>query len=276
LFPITHAYAVNQIVPSAGRLHILGAIFPDAAPLALARRAQAHAAPGDRHTGDGSGVEGALTNGLSWDQTHRSGATLYAFLRERAPAGLPFAVGMITHGVEPAGLDYYGDRKYGDFEKGYAFEEARPYATRVATICHLPETMGWWKAHNFVEMAIEWRIAQQQPDLGLHVQKTLLQAEDLEFLSPHLTAFFGQDGTDLLRSLPAMVPFLALDPITPATLAERYQRQMRQKHGVEAIEVEQAAALIEEIADAIQPHCWAFFEDALGKIQVMLETEGWE
>ena len=201
---------------------------------------------------------------------------MYTFLQQHAPAGRPFAVGMITHGVAPAGLDYYGDQKYRDFEKGYAFEEARPYATRVATICHLPESMGWWKAHNFVEMAIEWRIAQQQPNLGLQVHQALTQAEEIAFLAPHLAAFFKQDGGGLLRSLPAMVPFLALDPVTPATLAERYQIQVRMRHGVEAIEVDQAAVLIEEIAEVIQPRCWAFMEDALGKIGATLEARGWK
>jgi hypothetical protein len=247
LFPVTHAYAVGRLVPTAGLLHILGAIFPDA----------------------------VLINGLSWDRAHRSGAALYAFLREQAPGGLPFAVGMMTHGVEPAGLDYYGDQKYGDSEKGYAFEEARPYAARVAAICHLPASMGWWKAHNFVEMAIEWLIARQRPEMGVQVRQALAQAEDLAFLSIPLSAFFGHDGSDLLLSLPAMVPFLALDPITPMVLAECYQRQVRLKHGVETIEVDQAAALIEEIAGAIQPGCWAFLDDALGKIGAMLKAAGW-
>jgi hypothetical protein len=270
LFPITHAYAVGRLVPAAGPLHILGAIFPDAAPLALTRLARAEAAPGGRCAGDGRGANGAPTNGLTWDQAHRSGATLYAFLRERAPAGLPFAVGMITHGVMPAGLDYYGDQKYGDLEKGYAFEEARPYA-----ICHLPAAMGWWKGHNFVEMAIEWLIARQHPQLGTQVAQTLAQAREFAFLSAPLAAFFERDGLDLLRSLPAMVPFLALDRITPAALAERYQRQVQLKHGVEGIEVDQAAALIEEVAGAIQPRCWAFLQDVLEKIGAMLEAEGW-
>lgn len=246
MFPITHAAAVGRLVPAAGPLHILGAIFPDA----------------------------VLINGLSWERAHRSGAALYAFMRTRAPAGLPFAFGMMTHGVEPAGLDYYGDHKYADFEKGYAFEEARPYAARVAAICHLPEQMGWWKAHNFVEMAIEWLIARQHPDLGPQVEDALTRAVEFSFLSAPLAVFFEQDGMDLLRSLTAMTPFLALSPITPATLAERYQLQIRQKHSVEAIEVDQAAALIEEIAGAIQPRCWDFWEDVLGRMGEMLEVEG--
>lgn len=247
MFPITHAYAVSRLVPGAGQLHILGAIFPDA----------------------------VLTNGLSWDRAHRSGAALYAFLRARAPAGLPFALGMITHGVAPAGLDYYGDQQYATFEKGYAFEEARPYAARAAAICRLPETMGWWKAHNLVEMALEWLIAQRYPELGPRVAAALTQTAACAFLAPHLAAFFEREGPDLLHSLPAMVPFLALDPITPATLAERYERQVRLKHGVEAIAVDQAAALIVEIAAAIQPRCWAFMEDVLGKMGALLAAEGW-
>jgi len=236
MYPLTHAYAVGRLVRPAGRLHVLGAIFPDT----------------------------VLINGLAWEQTHHAGADLYAFLAARCPTGLPFAVGVISHGCTPPGLDYYGDRKYAAFERGYAFEEARPYAARVAEICHLPASMGWWKAHNFVEMAIEWLLARQHPHLRRRVQQALADPVGLD--SP---------GAELVGSLPAMAPFLTLETVTPATLAERYQRQVRHRHGVCAIEVARAAALIEEIAGAIQPRCWAFLEDALGRIAATLEREAW-
>lgn len=247
MFPLTHAYAIGRLVPAAGPLHLLGALFPDA----------------------------VLTSGLSWERTHRSGAALYAFLSERYPAGRPFAVGVISHGTAPPGLDYYGDQKYASFERGYAFEEARPYAARAAEICRLPEEMGWWKAHNFVEMALEWLLARRDPHLGKRVREALEHPAGLEELAPHLEAFFGPGKVAPGESLSAMLPFLALEPVTPETLAERYQRQVRLKHGVEAIHTAEAAALIEEIAAAIQPRCWAFLEDALGDIREMLHREGW-
>ncbi len=256
MFPLTHAYAIGRLVGSPGPLHILGAIFPDA----------------------------VLTNGLSWEQTHRAGAALYSFLAGRAPAGLPFAVGVISHGVTPPGLDYYGDQQYGDSQRGYAFAEAGPYSERVATICRLPASMGLWKAHNFVEMAIEWLLAEQHPALGGEVQHALGTAAstttapgaDLAALSPHVAAFFGRPGLDLGAGLAAMAPFLALERITPSSLSERYQRQVRLKHGVEAIDVTGAAALIEEVAAAIQPRCWSFLEDVLGRIAALLDQEGWQ
>ncbi len=247
MFPIVHAYAIHRLVGRAGPPHLLGAIFPDA----------------------------VLVNGLSWEQTHRCGAALYGFLQERAPAGRPFALGVISHGVAPAGMDYYGDQQYGSFQRGYAFEEARPYADRAAAICRLPPEMGWWKAHNFVEMALEWLVARRHPELEALVRQALAHSADLSFLSPHLAAFFERPGLDLAQSLPAMLPFLALEDITPATLAERYQRQVRLKHGVETIAVEAAAALIAEVAEAIQPRCWEFLEDVLGKIGKMIDTEAW-
>jgi hypothetical protein len=248
LFPLTHAYTVCRLVPGAGPLHILGAIFPDA----------------------------VLTNGLDWGLAHQSGAALYEFLGRRAPAGRPFAVGMITHGIVPAGLDYYGDREYAGLECGYSFEEARPYAAQVAALCRLPASMGLWKAHNFVEMALEWLIARQNPGLEGQVRQAFARTDELAFLSPHLATFFEREDLDLVRSLPAMLPFLALEQISPDSLAERYQRQVRLRHGVEAIAVEEAAGLIAEIAVAIQPRCWAFLEDVLGKIGAMLEREGWK
>lgn len=247
MFPLTHAYAIGRLVAKAGPLHLLGAIFPDA----------------------------VLVSGLGWEQTHRSGAALYDYLSACYPAGRPFAVGVISHGVSPHGLDYYGDQHYGPFERGYCFEEARPYAARVAAICRLPEDMGLWKGHNFVEMALEWLLAQREPTLGRCLQEVLRSPAGLAELAPHLEAFFGPARVPLAESLPGMLPFLALEPLTPQTLAERYQRQVHLKHGVEAIDVPGAAALIEEIALAIQPRCWAFLEDVLGQIGSMLRREGW-
>lgn len=247
MFPLTHAYVIGRLLPAAGPLHLLGAIFPDA----------------------------VLTNGLRWEETHGSGAALYTYLAERWPAGCPFAVGVISHGVAPPGLDYYGDRRYGACERGYCFEEARPYAARVAAICRLPLSMGLWKGHNFVEMALEWLLAQQDPALGSRVQRALEEPAGLQELAPHLEAFFGPARIPLVESLPAMLPFLALEGLTPEILAERYERQVRLKHGVETIQVQEAAALIGEIAAAIQPRCWDFLEDVLSRIGDMLVREGW-
>ncbi len=243
MFPLTHAYAIGRLVAVPEPLHILGAIFPDA----------------------------VLTNGLPWDKAHCSGAEIYAFLAARDLSLLPFAVGAITHGVRPPGLDYYGDEKYDGFEKGYCFEEARPYAARVATICRLPASMGWWKAHNFVEMAIEWLLAEQDPRLGPAVEQALGDQRACARLAPHLGAFFQADGAAVAASLPAMLPFLALRDATPAGLAAKYELQVRRKHGVEAIDVDGAAELIAEIAGVIQPGCWAFMDEAVGKIGATLE-----
>ncbi len=243
MFPLTHAYTIGRLVPAPEPLHILGAIFPDA----------------------------VLTNGLPWAKAHCSGAELYAFLSTRDPSLLPFAVGAITHGTRPPGLDYYGDEKYDGFEKGYCFEEARPYAARAAAICRLPASMGWWKAHNFVEMAIECLLAEQDPRLGPAVEEALSNREAAARLAPHLGAFFQTDGAAVAASLPAMLPFLALRDATPAGLAEKYELQVRHKHGVETIDVAGAAELIAEIAGVIQPQCWAFVDEVLGRIRATLE-----
>ncbi|MGC8874152.1 MAG: hypothetical protein ACP5SI_06855 [Chloroflexia bacterium] len=245
MFPATHVYVIERLIPSAGPLHRLGAVFPDA----------------------------VLTNGLPWARTHCSGAGLYAFLKQEAPATLPFAVGVISHGCLPQGLDYYTDEQYGTGPKGYAFQQAEPYAERVARICHLPASMGLWKAHNFVEMAVEWLIVQRNPGLGERIREAFRDLSLLAGLADPLGRFYECDGDALLCSLPAMLPFLALEQANPQVLAERYQRQVQVKHGVKGIDLDAAAALIEEIAAAIQPECWTFLEDVLGRIGEMLREE---
>ncbi len=74
---------------------------------------------------------------------------------EQAPELIPAAQGMIIHGVDPKGVDYYADEHWGTGERGWCFQLIEPFVPRVIDACALPAEWGLWKGHNFIEMAME-------------------------------------------------------------------------------------------------------------------------
>src|SRR5262249_28382477 len=73
---------------------------------------------------------------LSHAQSHRSGAALISYARALPPGPerdefRAFVTGVLTHGTEPHGFDWYSDEEYGGRpaeERGYAFQHAKSFA----------------------------------------------------------------------------------------------------------------------------------------------------
>ena len=134
MFPVTHIWFGEKVLGELDNQSILGTIFPDM----------------------------VISGCLDYDTTHKSGWKLYEFFKKEYPEFLGFARGTISHGVDPKGLDYYGDEKYRGIEKGYCFQKAMEIVDKVVG-CSIPKELGLWKAHNFIEMAIEVEIDELNP-----------------------------------------------------------------------------------------------------------------
>ena len=144
MFPIAHGWLLAQITEQPTAAAYLGCVWPDM----------------------------LFGSPLAHPQSHKSGAELLAFARA-LPAGeardefLAFVRGVITHGSEPHGFDWFSDEGYGDESgqaKGFAFQRAAPLAQRAAAACDVPEEMGLWKAHNLIEMSFEGPLYAANPD----------------------------------------------------------------------------------------------------------------
>lgn len=230
IFSLMHQFFASRILGELSSEARLGALFPD----------------------------NALLIGGDRDVTHGSGERLYSLAMgmdrgEDRRKLAEFARGALTHGVNPPALDYYSDEAYRGLERGYSFELARPYAERAAEICRLPRALGWWKAHNFVEMGTELVLARASPELGSTAARLLADPEPLRGVVGLLSRTLGLGRPEsILQSFPGMLPYLVLSEVTPERLAEAYERQVRHRHEVEQIDLTAAAELIEECAADVE------------------------
>ena len=241
MFPLAHLLFARQVLGSLTQEEMLGAVAPDV----------------------------IIATGFSWDVTHRVSPRLYERAVAARDAGHPdgevvmrFARAALTHGAEPEGLDYYGDIAYGGQERGFSYLLARPLAERVAVACGVPADLGWWKAHNFVEMAIDLVIDQTYPKLGPSLVQALRPGRRgvsiAMFLDEALQLPAGASSSCFAR----FPSFLALQRLTPRNLAEAYEVQVRAKHGVAEIDVAAAAEIIAEAVALVRPEMNDFFTTA--------------
>lgn len=175
---------------------------------------------------------------LSHHQSHRSGRALAAHTRaldasEDVEELRAFVAGVLTHGVEPHGFDWYSDEEYGGqppTERGYAFQRGRMLAAEAAAACDVAEHHGWWKAHNIVEMAFERPIYLQRPELGERLSAACADEGVIERLARQLSLFFGQTAEALAAPMRRFGEVVRLRPATVESLAGVYALQVRLKH----------------------------------------------
>ncbi len=204
MFPLTHLYFADKLwhrvpgLPYDASLIALGCTFPDIVMAGL----------------------------LEHPQTHRGVGNLVNFFQEQAPELLPFALGVLTHGSEPKGLDYYGDEKYQTYERGYCFEKAKPLVADVVKYCNLPDKYGWWKAHNFIEMAIEIELGELRPDLQQRLYNAYQDTGMIQRVSEILQEYFQKPIQEIVSSINFFAKFIAREAINTTELAEKYCLQM--------------------------------------------------
>lgn len=208
MYPLTHLCFANKLwsmmpgLPEDSALIALGCTFPDV-------------------------VVGGF---LDHHRTHRNSGKIVSFFQEHAPELMPFALGMLTHGSDPKGVDWYGDEKYLDFERGYCFEKARPLVQEVIRCCHLPPELGWWKAHNFIEMGIEVDLGERYPQFQRQLFCAYHDQAAIRAVSQVLGKFFERPAREMAKSMTYFTGFVALESITEADLAAKYRYLMWNQH----------------------------------------------
>lgn len=242
MFPITHIWFSRKVLGYMNHLTVLGAVFPDTV------------------------VKGCLTR----DQTHNVGWGLHKYIEEHSGAYLDFARALVTHTVDPRGLDYYGDEYYGDGYKGYCFQKGAEIEKEVIAACNIPESFGLWKAHNFIEMGIEMNIACSDRELLDAFHEGLNDYRLEKELSILLDDYYGLKAMSAGECFRRFSSFMELKDISSLTFAGRYNCQMQAKHGI-SINIPEAAKIIEKSRVIVQEDFEAFIEYCTGKVKTMLE-----
>lgn len=225
MFPVAHGWLIAQVTERPTPADYLGCVWPDM----------------------------LFGSPITHPQSHKSGAQLLAFGRG-LPVGaerdefIAFTRGVITHGSEPHGFDWFSDEGYGDHgaEKGYAFQRATPLAARAAVACGVPEAMGLWKAHNFIEMAYErWLYAENAQAAGA-LLSACADADLMERIAEPLARYFAHEPAALAESMRRYAEMVALVPASLDALADAYVRQTRYRHPGAQPDASAIAALIGE------------------------------
>jgi hypothetical protein len=246
MFPIAHAWLVERLVAEPQPAHYLGCIWPDML------------------------FESPLTH----PQSHRSGMTLarHALAHPADVAFHDFVVGVLTHGSEPRGFDWYSDEQYrAPLEaRGYAFQRGQPLASAAAAACGLAEDQGWWKAHNLVEMAFELTLFAERPACGDHLAAACAETALAEHVAASLAQVFGVPAAALAHAMRRFPDVVAFRPAHVEMLAAVYAAQVRHKHPESSPDTAAIAGLIERAHERIAPDYHTFLADSALAVDAML------
>ncbi|MDD4237845.1 MAG: hypothetical protein PHT62_04750 [Desulfotomaculaceae bacterium] len=228
MFPQTHIYFAEWITGTKGDPVTLGSVFPDM-------------------------LMGGLFNHY---ESHSKGEEIYNFLKKHNTL-LSFGTAVLTHGFVPKGLDYYGDEKYLDFEKGYCFEKAKPFIQATMEACNIPASMGWWKAHNIVEMGIEMLISSRDY-YNDRLKSTFANRVLICEVDEMLNDLWIDNGLNFTSRVAKFADVIEQDKADAESLAKKYRLQMLLKHKVE-IDTRKVAILIDKAALSVDSELDEFF-----------------
>lgn len=227
MFPVAHGWLLAELTDEPSPAAYLGCVWPDM----------------------------LFDSPLTHPQSHKSGAALLAFAR-----GLPtgpqrdeftaFTRGVITHGSEPHGFDWFSDEAYGAGgaqARGYAFQRAAPLARRAAAACGVAEDQGLWKAHNLIEMAFERSLFAANPQAAQALAGACADTDLMARIAASLARSFGVERAGLAESMRRYAAMVSLTPTSLDALAQAYALQTRYKH---AGAQPDAGALAELIGEA--------------------------
>lgn len=244
MFPITHIWFSKRVLGYANNMTVLGSVFPDT----------------------------VIKCCLTYDQTHNAGWKLYDYFKEQSEEHLDFARAMVTHTVNPRGLDFYGDEEYGEGYKGYCFQKAVEIEKEVIAACNIPEKFGLWKAHNFIEMGIEMNITDSEKGLMDMFRIALNDRTLVREISNHLDRYFGLQDKSVADCFCRFTNFMELKELSSIALASRYNSQMEVKHGIN-IDVSKCSEIIEKSRIIVREDFDGFIECCIDKVKAMLKEK---
>ncbi len=245
MFPVTHIWFGERVLGKLNNMGILGTIFPDM----------------------------VISGCFSHEETHRAGWKLFDFLVSKDEYFRPFALGTITHGVNPTGLDYFGDEKFPGGEKGYCFQKAEIIKNKVIEACNIPEEFGLWKGHNFIEMAIEMEIYDKNIDIDYRMKSALADKYEITKISRALAEYYLLNSEDVSHCIDQFGKYVELENPSSSSLAFKYDLQMIKKHGI-SIDIKKSTKIIEESREIIKEDIFDFFDFAENEVKKIIKNKG--
>ncbi|MCR4963354.1 MAG: hypothetical protein K6B40_05700 [Firmicutes bacterium] len=244
MFPIVHYYANGYIFSRVSPLMALGGLFPDLA----------------------SGM------GVQRDAAHQMGDGLYRYCLSQRPQALDFARGVLSHGINPHGMDHYADESWPGCQKGWCFEEGKRWMEPLAKASHLPENLVWWKSHNFIEIGFELLIDEEQPEIKTKILNALADRSAMEQACGVIGDYCGVDPALAEKIFLRTPDIFALQQTTPFTLAEKQAVAFALRHDVKDADVPAMARLLTDIREDLRPRYHDFLGQALTLVKENLQA----
>lgn len=250
MFPVAHGWLLAQIAPAASPAAYLGCVWPDM----------------------------LFGSPLTHPQSHKSGDALLAFART-LPAGaerdefIAFVYGVLTHGSEPLGFDWFSDERYGGASpeaKGFAFQRAAPLAERAAVACDVAPEDGLWKAHNLIEMAFERFLFAANTQAAAAISAACVDAALMARIAGPLAQHFRAEPEALIAAIRRYSGMVSLAPTSLDDLAQAYARQVPHRHPGAQPNVAALADLIGEAETLIAAERAEYLNVCLAGVQATL------
>ncbi|MGI6679528.1 MAG: hypothetical protein ACOX2Q_10935 [Dehalobacterium sp.] len=208
--------------------------------------------------------------GLHRDETHEMGLDFYRFCRTYYREHLDFARGIISHGANPQGVDFYADQSFDGQNQGYCFQRGSLIVDQVIKTCGIPPQMGLWKAHNFIEMAYDLITAERYSYLLKEFQEELADEGAIEDYSQILGQYFQIEASKIKGAFQKMPEFFCLDDVTPIHLTKKYAVQLQKRHGVVKSDPWAMSEVLEEALQLIEDEFTPFMEGVYERLALLL------
>lgn len=244
MYPLAHLFFAQKLFGFLNPPLALGSVFPDM----------------------------IVSSGLDWEESHSLGCNFWELFKVKNNNLKHFSLGVISHGVEPKGLDYYSDEKYKDCERGYCYEKARPIINKVVQACSLSNEDGWWKAHNFIEMSVDLYVYRLRPQLLNVLREAFNDIFLMKEISREIADPLNVDISIIHKSADLFSQFVLEAPSDAYSLAKRFQSQVYFKDNIYSIDIKKCAEVIEEGIELITPDIEDFFDHVYGEMLQMLKN----
>ena len=246
MFPLVHYQLLHSLIDQDRDLAALGGLFPDL----------------------------AVNAGIERNYAHRMGNYFYHWCGKCYPQSLALARGIISHGVDPHGIDYYADEHhphYPDYLKGWCFKMGESWMPQIAACTKLPDDYIWWKSHNFVEMAAELLTLEAEPGINHQLLHILRQKSLVAEAAQVLSDFIDCEPQRLEHTFHQAEEIFALEQTNSLTLAQKQAQSFRQRFQRNDADIPAMAALLDEMVQALRTPFQQFHQELRQWLQATLD-----
>lgn len=243
MFPLIHYFTNKKIFGLVPPLMILGGFYPDF----------------------------AAGGGYNRDEAHLMGDAFYKWCLENQPEALPLARGILSHGSAPGGVDYFADEHWPNCERGWCFEEGKPWMNKIAAASKLPENLIFWKSHNFVEMTYELIANSDDKNLSKELLSVIDNKNAIEYAADVLAAYTGCDKVKIAAMFNKAAYIFALEEVTSLAMAEKQKQAYVFRHNIVDSDVPGMAAVLDEMTAELRQRYYPYMDQSTKLVGEMLD-----